>query len=55
MQIQIEDQIPTPIKMFSNHYIAIPKNIRNALNWKGGDMLSIYATKKGIFLKKEEK
>lgn len=54
MQIQIDDQIPIPVKIFTNNYIFIPKNIRKNLDWKAGDELKIYTTKKGIFLKKGE-
>jgi AbrB family looped-hinge helix DNA binding protein len=52
MQLQIEEQIPISVKMFSNNYIFIPREIRDNLHWRAGDTLKVYATKKGIFINK---
>lgn len=53
MQLKIEEAIPIKAKMFSNNFIFMPKTIREALKWRAGDNLTIYATKQGIFIRKE--
>ena len=54
MNLEIEEQIPLKIKLSSQCQIAIPKDIRTFLNWQGEDELELYATTKGLFMKKGE-
>ena len=54
MQLKIEEQIPIQTKVYRNNMIIIPAGVRKLLNWGEGDKLELYATKKGIFFRKEE-
>ena len=54
MKLNIEEQIPIRAKFLNANRIFIPGEIKKALNWEIGDELELYATEKGIFLRRSE-
>lgn len=53
MKLNIEDQIPIKVKVLYQCRILIPKDVQQRLKIVEGEELSLYATRKGIFLTKE--
>lgn len=54
MQLNIEEQIPINTKIIRDYQIVIPVDVRKNMGWEIGDKLHLYATTKGIFIKKIE-
>lgn len=54
MQINIKGQLPINIKLLKNNLISIPIDFRTNLGWKEGDILEVYGTPNGLFVRKKE-
>jgi len=54
MQLNIEEQIPITARVYHDFQIGIPKDVRDVWGIQIGDVIEIYATTKGAFIRKRE-
>jgi len=54
MNLNIEEQIPVKSKIYRDKQIYIPENVRRFLEWNIGDKIEMFATKEGVFIRKDD-